>query len=90
MPTRKSRVSSISDMTKAEKAYFYSVRVLIGVGFVLAISIGVNIGFPDEATNASFTGMNTAVSLLKALDRPFLVLTVLSALATGFSRVLRG
>lgn len=77
-------------MTKAEKAYFYSVRVLIGAGLVLAVSIGVNIGFPNEATNASFTGMNPLISLLKALNTPSLVLTILSALATLSSRILRG
>ena len=90
MGTRKYRANSVSDMTKVEKAYFYSVRVLIGVGLVLVVSIGVNIGFPNEATSASFTGMNPLVSLFKALDRPFLVLTILSALATLSSGILRG
>ena len=77
-------------ITKAEKAYFYSVRVLIGTGLVLAVSIGVNIGFPNEPISASFPGMNPLVSILKALDAPGLVLTILSALATLFSRILRG
>jgi len=90
MGLRKRRGSSVFDMTKVEKAYFYSVRVLIGVGIVLAVSIGVNIGFPNEATAASFTGMNPLISLFKALDTPSLILTILPALSTLVSRILRG
>lgn len=77
-------------MAKVEKAYFYSVRVLIGVGLVLAVSIGVNVGFPNESTAASFTGLNPLINLFKALDTPSLVLTILSALSTLVSRILRG
>lgn len=73
-----------------EKAYFCSVRTLIGTGLILAISIGVNIGFPNEAASAPFTGVNPLVSLVKVLDTPDLVLTILSAFATLISRILRG
>ena len=90
MGLRKHRGDSVSAMNKVEKAYYYSLRVFIGAFIVLVISIGVKIGFPNEATTASFTGMNPLINLFKALYAPDLILTILSALATLFSRILRG